>query len=48
MKILTTNSAGSDLFGGIHTRKIEHAKHSPQHKFHIIELNSEKKYSGEG
>lgn len=44
MKILTTNSAGNDKFGGIHTRKTEHMKYSPQHTFHVIELNSEKKY----
>tara|TARA_Y100000310_G_scaffold149036_1_gene148353 strand:+ start:8123 stop:9349 length:1227 start_codon:yes stop_codon:yes gene_type:complete len=44
MKILTTNSAGNDVFGGIHIRKMEQIKYSPQHKFHVIELNSEKKY----
>jgi len=44
MKILTTNSAGSDRFGGIHTRKVEHVRHSPHHTFEIVELNAEKKY----
>jgi len=44
MKILTTNSAGSDIFGGIHTRKMEHVRNSPQHTFHVIELNKEKRY----
>ncbi|MAG10883.1 hypothetical protein CMI44_01050 [Candidatus Pacearchaeota archaeon] len=44
MKILTTNSAGNDKFGGIHTRKIEQIKHSPQDTFHIVELNTEKGY----
>ncbi len=44
LKILTTNSAGNDRFGGIHTRKLEQIKYSPEHTFHIIELNSEKKY----
>lgn len=44
MKILTTNSAGNDRFGGIHTGKIEHMRHSPQHVFHVVELNAEKKY----
>ena len=44
MKILTTNSAGSDVFGGIHTRKTEQIRHSPQHTFHVVELNREKKY----
>lgn len=48
MKILTTNSAGSDVFGGIHTRKIEQVRNSPQHTFHIVELNSEKKYLSQG
>lgn len=44
MEILTTNSAGNDKFGGIHTRKVEQVKHSPQHNFHIVELNHEKRY----
>lgn len=44
MKILTTNSAGSDVFGGIHTRKMEQVRNSPQHTFHVLELNKEKKY----
>jgi len=44
MKILTTNSAGNDRFGGIHTRKMEHIKYSPHHTFSIIELNKEKGY----
>jgi len=44
MKILTTNSAGNDKFGGIHTRLIEQMKYSPNHIFHIVELNKEKKY----
>jgi glycosyltransferase involved in cell wall biosynthesis len=44
MKILTTNSAGNDVFGGIHTRKNEQVRNSPQHTFHVIELNQEKKY----
>ncbi|MFH1238357.1 MAG: glycosyltransferase [archaeon] len=44
MKILTTNSAGNDRFGGIHTRKLEQIKYSPNHSFNIIELNHEKKY----
>jgi|GEM_PF-1091698 glycosyltransferase involved in cell wall biosynthesis len=44
MKILTTNSSGKDKFGGIHTRKLSHVRYSPQHDFHMIELNSQKKY----
>jgi len=44
MKLLTTNSAGNDRFGGIHTRKVEQVRHSPHYIFHIIELNQEKKY----
>ncbi|MFH1823370.1 MAG: glycosyltransferase family 4 protein [archaeon] len=44
MKLLTTNSAGNDIFGGIHTRKTEQVKNSPTTKFHIVELNSEKSY----
>ncbi len=44
MKILTTNSAGNERFGGIHTRKVEQVKYSPQNKIHVIELNREKKY----
>jgi glycosyltransferase involved in cell wall biosynthesis len=48
MKILTTNSAGSDVFGGIHTRKTEQIRHSPRHTFHVVELNREKKYLSHG
>jgi len=44
MKLLTTNSAGKDQFGGIHTRKVEQIRNSPQYIFHVIELNKEKKY----
>jgi len=44
MKILTTNSSGKDKFGGIHTRKNAQVKYSPQHNFHVVELNHEKKY----
>jgi glycosyltransferase involved in cell wall biosynthesis len=44
MKLLTTNSAGKDQFGGIHTRKVEQIRNSPQYIFHVIELNEEKKY----
>ena len=44
MKILTTNSAGKAKFGGIHTRNQEQIKYSPQHTFHVVELNKEKKY----
>jgi len=44
MNILTTNSTGNEKFGGIHTRKTEQIKNSPQHTFHIIELNSGKGY----
>jgi len=44
MKILTTNSAGNDRFGGIHTRKTEHIKYSPHYTFNIVELNKEKRY----
>ncbi|MDD3175094.1 MAG: glycosyltransferase [Candidatus Nanoarchaeia archaeon] len=45
MNILTTNSSGNDRFGGIHTRKLAQINHSPQHKFHLIELNHEKDYA---
>lgn len=48
MKFLTTNSAGRDSFGGIHTRKLEHTRHSPEHDFCFIELNGEKKYASDG
>jgi glycosyltransferase involved in cell wall biosynthesis len=44
MKILTTNSAGNDLFGGIHIRKTQQVKYSPDCIFHMLELNHEKKY----
>jgi len=44
MKLLTTNSAGNDRFGGIHTRKVEQVRNSPHYIFHVIELNKEKKY----
>jgi len=46
MKILTTNSAGNDKFGGIHTRKLEQVRHSPDYTFHVVELHSEKGYVG--
>lgn len=44
MKFLTTNSSGKSCFGGIYTRLKEYIKNSPEHTFHIIELNHEKKY----
>ena len=48
MKILSTNSTGSDGFGGIHTRKLQHMKYSPEHNFYLIELNNEKRYVAHG
>ena len=48
MKILTTNSAGNDVFGGIHTRATEQVRYSPQHTFQVIEFNHEKGYESQG
>lgn len=44
MKILTSNSTRNDVFGGIHTFNVEYAMHSPENRFHVIELNKEKNY----